>query len=257
MVSLLPCDSKLKVFGSWTKQNIWGRHFGPFTEKIIDKSVVNRTVSCRPKKKLFPRAQMIRFPPLFSCLQEHISEHTFHTVSINSDTMGEVCSWCVRKTSRAERTLLVLISLWERQKGEDKMIGQGAPPSPCKQGLDSSSCPESKHKYLFLLGVHWQRRWNQDTTPTANKQPPRADGRQRRPRGPQGSCVDVVLSTFPSWRPSSPIYASSLPSSSPLFSFLFFLSSSVWLDLPFQSVQLILPQRASILSWEEAASPAL
>lgn len=102
------------------------------------------------------------------------------------------------------------------------MIGQGAPPSPCKQGLDSSSCPESKHKYLFLLGVHWQRRWNQDTTQTANKQPPRADGRQQRPRGPQGSCVDVVLSTFPSWRPSSPIYASSLPSSSPLFSFLFF-----------------------------------
>lgn len=56
------------------------------------------------------------------------------------------------------------------------MIGQGAPPSPCKQGWDSSSCPESKHKYLFLLGVRWQRRWNQDTTQTANKQPPRADG---------------------------------------------------------------------------------
>lgn len=73
-------------------------------------------------------------------------------------------------------------------------------------------------------------------------------------RGPRDSCgcrlVNLPLISFPSLHQfMRPPYHSSSPLPPP--------PTSVWLDLPFQSVQLILPQRASILSRGEAASPAL
>lgn len=40
------------------------------------------------------------------------------------------------------------MSLCKRQKDKDKIISQGAPPSTCKQGWDSSACPESRCKYV-------------------------------------------------------------------------------------------------------------
>lgn len=144
------------------------------------------------------------------------------------------------------------MSLWERQRGEDKIIGRGAPPSPCKQGWDSSTWPESKHKYLFLLGSHWRRLWNQDTTQAAQRLRVPLTLEDGAERGPQGFCGCCFCQHSPPCALLTPPHQFMRPPSCLLL--LFF---SVWLDLPFQSVQLILPQRASILSWEEAASPAL
>lgn len=56
------------------------------------------------------------------------------------------------------------MSLWKRQKGEDKIIGQGATPSPCKQGWDSSRCLESKPSICFF--------WAPSSSDTGTRTPP-------------------------------------------------------------------------------------
>lgn len=108
------------------------------------------------------------------------------------------------------------MSLWERQKGEDKIIGQGATPSPCKQGWYRSTCLESKVKYLFLLGSQEQWHGNQDATPdqkTAMQRwftppllsPSLEDNVGQGQETGLWACVNVVLSTLFTLHPPCPL----------------------------------------------------
>jgi len=121
-------------------------------------------------------------------------------------------------------------------------MSQEPPPSSCKQGLDCSTCPESKHKYLFLLCSYW----HQDTTQVAQKpsqsagsstwliftpcpvaQLGRRRGRERAARFVwvlfhQASQHCILLHSFLLIKESSLQFTSTL-----------FFSLSIWLNVPF------------------------
>lgn len=74
-----------------------------------------------------------------------------HLTHAESQTQWEKYAVCVRQTSPLKEPGGVNVFVRETERrGPDNSPG-GAPPSACKQDGDSSTCPENKHKYLFLL----------------------------------------------------------------------------------------------------------
>lgn len=155
------------------------------------------------------------------------------------------------------KNLVVLISLWERKKrrGQDNRSG-GQRPALVNRTATAPQALRTNTNICFF--------WTSFGSRSGTRTPPQqlsdvSQSAQRqwrtRPKGAAGLQCGCCFANLPLLPPALPFLTNLC-----IFPHVYCISSfspHVWLNLSFQSVQLIQPQRASILSWEEAASPAL
>lgn len=167
-----------------------------------------------------------------ACLGTHLTQPR------RSDTMAEICSQCVCKTSPLKGPCGVnLFVRGTERRGQDNRSWGHRPVLVNRAGVALHALRANTIMCFF---------WAPIGSSVRTRAPPSSVTQLwRQERGLWDFCgCGLVFPSFP--YSSSPIYAPRRRR-----------NYSVWLDLPFQRVQLILPQRASILSGGEAASPAL